>query len=116
MSTVDITMNRVGEVNTRTGVATISGTYMCTNSNFIDVFGDIRQNVGRVFTIVGSFGFVDFGICDEAPHSWSADVFPQSDKFAGGKTMTVTFAFSCGLFECVSGSVEQTVLLHGGGQ
>jgi hypothetical protein len=30
--------------------------------------------------------------------------------------MTVTFAFSCGPFECGSGFVEQTVQLRGGGK
>ena len=79
---MDLTVNRLGE-NPHTGAATVSGTYTCTNGDFIDVFGDVRQNVGRVFTIVGSFGFTDLGTCDEAPHSWSADVFPQSRKFAG---------------------------------
>jgi hypothetical protein len=111
--TVDITVNRFGVVNAHTGVATISGTYTCTNGDFIEVFGDARQNVGRLFTIVGSFDFFDSDTCDEAPHSWSADVFPQSGKFAGGKMMTVTFAFSCGPFECAEGFVEQTVQLRG---
>jgi len=111
--TVDITVNRYGTVNTRTGVATISGTYTCTNGDFIDVFVDARQNVGR-FTILGSGGFFEFGTCDGAPHSWSADVFPQNGKFAGGKTLTLNFAFACGPFECASGFVEQKVQLRGG--
>lgn len=111
--TVDITVNRFGTVNARTGIATISGTYTCTNGDFIQAFVDARQNVGR-FTIFGSGSFFDFGTCDGAPHSWSADVFPQNGKFAGGKTMTVTFAFSCGPFECAVGFVEQTVQLRGG--
>lgn len=114
--TVDITVNRFGKVNARTGVATISGTYTCTNGDFIDVFGNARQNVGRFFTIVGSFGFFDSGTCDGAPRSWSADVFPQSGKFGGGKAMTVTFAFSCGPFVCADGFVERTVQLRGGGK
>jgi hypothetical protein len=62
--TVDITVNRFGKFNARTGVATISGTYTCTNGDFIDVFVDARQNVGR-FSILGSGGFFDFGTCDE---------------------------------------------------
>jgi hypothetical protein len=111
--TVDITVNRFGVVNAHTGVATISGTYTCTNGDFINVSGDARQNVGRLITIVGSFGFSDSGTCDEAPHSWSADVFPQSGKFAGGKAITVTFAFSCGPFECADGFVQRTVQLRG---
>jgi len=111
--TVDITVNRFGQVNAQTGVATISGTYTCTNGDFIDVFVDARQNVGR-FAILGSGGFFDFGTCDGAPHTWSADVFPQNGKFAGGKTLTLNFATSCGIFECGFGFVEQKVQLRGG--
>jgi hypothetical protein len=110
--TVDIAVNGVGTVKPRTGVATISGTYTCTNGDFIDLFGDARQRAGRVI-ILGSFEIFDVGTCDGAPHAWSADVFPENGKFVGGKTMTVTFAFSCGPFECVEGFVEQTVRLRG---
>jgi hypothetical protein len=112
--TLDITVNRFGTVNARTGVATISGSYTCTNGDFIDVSGEARQNVGRLVTIRGSFFFFDFGTCDGAPHSWSADVFPESGKFAGGKAMTVTFAISCGPFDCATGYVEQKIQLRGG--
>jgi len=113
--TVDITVNRYGKVNARTGVATISGTYTCTNGDFIDVFVDARQNVGR-FTILGSGSFFDSGTCDGAPHTWAADVFPQNGKFKGGKALTLNFAASCGLFECSFGYAEQTVQLRGGGK
>jgi hypothetical protein len=58
---------------------------------------------------------VDFGTCDGAPHTWSAEVFPQNGKFAGGKATTVTAALACGPFEnCASGFVEQVVQLRGG--
>jgi hypothetical protein len=114
--TVDITVNPFGEFNAGTGVATISGTYTCTNGDFISVNGNARQNVGRVATIFGFFGFGDSGTCDGEPHSWSAEVFPQSGKFKGGKAISVTFAFSCGPFLCADGFVEQTVQLRGGRQ
>ena len=117
LPTVDITVNRDGQVNARTGVATVSGTYTCTNSDFIDVFVDARQNVGRIFTISGFFSFVDSGTCDGVPHTWAADVFPQNGKFAGGKMMTMTSAVSCDpffFFLCADGFVEQTVQLRGG--
>jgi hypothetical protein len=112
--TVDIAVNRFGQVNARTGVATISGTYTCTNGEFIDVFVDARQNVGRFFSIFGFGAFTDFGTCDGASHTWAADVFPQSGKFGGGKALTVTFAFACGAFECADGFVETTIQLRGG--
>jgi hypothetical protein len=110
--TVDITVNRYGKVKPKTGVATISGTYTCTDGDFIDVFGDARQRAGRII-IAGSFEFVDFDTCDDAPHAWAADVFPDNGRFVGGKAMTVTFAFACGSFECADGFVEQTVRLRG---
>ena len=111
--TVDITVNRFGTVNAQTGVATISGTYTCTDGDFIDIFVDARQNVGR-FAILGSGGFFDFGTCDGTAHTWSADIFPQNGKFKGGKTLTLNFATSCGLFECGFGFAERTVQLRGG--
>jgi hypothetical protein len=110
--TVDITVNPFGTVNTRTGVATISGTYTCTDGDFIDVFVEARQTVGR-FAILGFGGFFDFGTCDGEPHAWSVEVSPQNGKFKGGRAMTVVFAFSCGPFECAEGFAEQTVRLRG---
>jgi hypothetical protein len=110
--TVDITVNRLGTFNSRTGVATISGTYTCDNADFIVVFIDARQKVGR-FTVVGFGEFFDFDTCNGEPHTWSAEVFPDNGKFAGGKTLTLAFAFACGAFECAEGFVEQTVQLRG---
>jgi hypothetical protein len=107
------TVNSYGTVNTRTGVATISGTYACSHADFMDVFVDAHQPVGR-FTILGSGEFFDFNTCDGATHTWAAQVIPQNGKFAGGKTMTVSFATSCGPLECAYGYAEQKVQLRGG--
>lgn len=110
--TVDITLNQYGKVNTRTGVATISGTYSCSNGNSIDAFIEASQQAGR-FVVLGSGEFFDVGTCDGAPHNWTAAVYPQAGKFAGGKAMTVTFAFACGVFECSEGYTQQVVILQG---
>lgn len=110
---LNITVKPSGTVNTRTGVARISGTYTCSSADFLDVVVDARQPVGR-FTILGSGEFFDFNTCDGASHNWTANVVPVNGKFAGGKTMTVTIAYACGAFECSSGYVEQKVQLRGG--
>jgi hypothetical protein len=110
--TVDVTVNRNGTFNSRTGVATISGTYTCTDADFIELFVDARQNVGR-FAVTGSGEFFDSGTCDGASHAWSVEVFPQNGRFGGGKAMTMTFTLACGTFECAEGFVEQTVHLRG---
>ena len=111
--TVSISVNRTGFVNAKTGVATLSGTYTCTNADSIQVFGEADQSVGR-FIISGQFFFFDFGTCDGTAHNWVADAVSLNGKFAGGKSVTVTFAFACGAFECSEGFVQQTVQLKGG--
>lgn len=109
----DLTVNPVDKVNTRTGVATISGTYTFSNGDFLGLSGDASQNVGRVATIRGSFFLFDYGTCDETAHSWTGNAIPQSGKFAGGKAMTITFAFTCDPFQCADGFVERKIQLRG---
>jgi len=110
--TVDLTVNRTGTVNTRTGVATISGTFTCSNADFIDIFVNASQNVGR-FTIRGSGESFVGGLCDGTAHPWSADVSGDNGKFAGGKSMTVSDGFACGPLECFDSFVQQVVMLRG---
>jgi hypothetical protein len=110
--TVDITVDPVGAFDARTGFATITGTYVCTNGDFIDVFGDAQQAAGR-FTVVASFEFFAVDTCDGTTRSWSAVVIPENGRFAGGKAMTVTQAFSCGPFQCADDFETQTVQLRG---
>ena len=110
--TVNVTVNRVGSFNSRTGYVTISGTYSCTSGSSINVFVDARQNAGR-FVVLGYGSFYDANTCDGSVRPWSAVVQPTAGKFAGGKALTVTFSFACGQVECATGYVEQTVLLTG---
>lgn len=110
--TIDFTVNRVGTVNTRTGVATISGTFSCANADFAELDVDARQNVGR-FSVRGFGYFFESGVCDGTWHPWSADIYPDNGKFAGGKALTVTFSYACGIFDCAFGYSEQSVMLRG---
>jgi hypothetical protein len=68
--------------------------------------------VGRGF--VDGFGFAVLdGICDGTAQPWAVQVYPDGGKFAGGKSLTATFAFGCGAFFCETGYVEQAVQLRG---
>ena len=111
--TVSVSVNPIGKFNSHTGTATISGTYICGNADFIDVQVQASQAVGR-FIIQGFGDVFDVGTCDGTPRTWSAEVVGQNGKFAGGKALTVTFAFACGAFECATGFAEQRVQLKGG--
>lgn len=110
---VEITVNPNGYVDGRTGIATISGTYTCENADFVDLFVDAAQSAGKRFTIQGSGYFFVSGTCDGTPQQWSATIYPQNGKFAGGKTLSVAFAYSCGPFQCAFGYAQQEVLLSG---
>lgn len=106
-----ITLDPIGHFNARTGVATLSGTWSCTGvADFAEIDGQLTQMVGR-FAIRGSF-FTGAGPCDGTLQSWSATVFPDNGKFAGGRSAAVAFTFACGPLFCSEGYAEQTVKLR----
>jgi hypothetical protein len=113
--TVEIALNRFGRVDIHTGIATVSGTYTCTNGDFLDVFVDASQRVGRG-SVLGGGSFFATDTSDGESHAWTVDLNPENGRFAGGKTMTVAFSFSCGEVLCTDGFFEQTIQLRGGGQ
>jgi hypothetical protein len=110
---LSLTVDPTGTVDIKTGVATLTGTFSCVNGDAIVGYVDARQNVGR-FTVFGSGIFMQADACDGKLHPWAASVVPANGKFAGGKSMGVTFATSCGVSTCGEGYVEQIVQLHGG--
>ena len=113
---VSVTINPRGTVN-RAGVARVSGTVTCTSEDpegfLFDVYGSMRQNVGR-FSVEGYFDSYQFTPCDGLTRPWSADVFGNG-KFAGGKAVTVALAFACGSFSCGEGYAEATIQLSRNG-
>ena len=111
--TATVTVDPRGTFSSKTGIAHLSGSYTCTDADSIDVFGNVRQPVGRL-AVLGSFEFFDEQTCDGTPHAWTADVVPDNGKFAGGKALTVSFSFACGVIDCTEGFTEQTVHLSGG--
>lgn len=108
---VDVTVNPTGTFDPKTGSATISGTLQCSGEDaefaFLDV--ELRQSVGR-FTVLG-FGSIE-AACEASPQPWSVEVFGETGKFAGGKAVTVVFAFACGPFTCGDDFEERTVRLR----
>jgi hypothetical protein len=110
--TIEVTIAPNGTV--KKGVATLHGTYTCTGTaDFVDIFGFLQQAVGR-FIIQGEFDdFVAPPVCDGTAQTWSADVFGDNGKFAGGKTATATFTLACNVVFCSEWDVQQTVHLSG---
>jgi hypothetical protein len=136
--TVDITVNPIGQFNARTVVATISGTYTCTNADWIGIEIGVEQNAGR-FRIGTTTFFGSEGTCDGIPHTWvadtypsfwvtldpaiadhripytwGADVFPQNRKLSAGKVMLYIWGYACGFggWNCGYGGLEQEIQLR----
>ncbi|HLA17389.1 MAG TPA: hypothetical protein VJZ72_10865 [Candidatus Limnocylindrales bacterium] len=105
---VDIRIDPTGSVNNKTGVASISGTVTCNQDAFAFVYGDLRQNIGRVFTVRGWFG-TEMS-CSTEPTDWSATITPESGKFAAGKaTASANIEAYNGIegaFDTASGSIR----------
>jgi hypothetical protein len=110
---IELTVNKTGRFNSKTGSATISGTVTCSGGpadfSFIDV--SVRQAVGRFFVDGG--GSIEGFVCDGSTQEWSAEVFGFNGIFKGGKALTASFAFACGTFLCGESFLERVVQLKG---
>ena len=113
-ATVDLTLDPIGHVDARTGVAEVSGTLTCAGTGGVFIFGDLHQAVGR-FTISGGFfAPIAASSCDGTPQRWMAEVREEvTGKFAGGKATVSAFAIGCvETGDCVSDVEERTIFLR----
>lgn len=110
--TAEITLATVGTVDPVTGIAVVRGTSTCSLGSFVDLFGILRQRIGR---IIIEASFWTFGVCD-GTSSWEAQVSaPNALLTAGPAEVTVQAfffdpVFGQGAFAQQSG----TVRLRGG--
>ena len=115
---VDLTVNRFATFNPRTGSATVSGTLLCAGEwGGVDTLSaTLTQRAGR-FTVRG-FAFIEPGVlvCDNMHRSWSAEVVPDSGKFAGGQAAITVSAHICEEFGCGTDALETIVVLRAGGR
>jgi hypothetical protein len=107
--TVNASVNRTGKVD-KYGNAVLTGTFTCTDGDFIELDTSLYQPVGRL-AVLGDGFTGDNEPCDGLTHSWTTVVVPSNGKFAGGKAASFTFAFSCGSVFCADTFVTQTVKL-----
>ncbi len=104
-----LTISDSGSVNTRTGVATVRGSVTCNTNGWINLGGELRQNLGRTVTIRGNF-YTNIDCTAGAPVSWSVTVTPQSGKFAGGSAVVNANSWGCNGVSCDDAS-EQNKLI-----
>jgi hypothetical protein len=107
-----VTIDPTGSFNSRSGTATVRGTITCTGGtlngkNGIDV--QMTQTVGR--SHFNGYGFATFA-CDGTVEAWSAEIFSDAGKFAGGKATVSAYANACGDFDCGFDEAHQVVTLR----
>jgi hypothetical protein len=109
--TVSLTIDPVGTVDGKTGVATVSGTYTCEGqADFVIRLGELRQQVGR-FTVIGFFD--DIGLPCGGTFKWSAEAVSENGKFSGGKAATLNLIAGCNALGCNVYESENAIHLRG---
>ena len=110
---IDLTVNKTGTFDPKTGNATVSGASTCTGEGveFASLDGNLSQRAGRV--IIRGFFFIEL-VCDGETHPWTAEVQADNGLFKGGNATLQAFAFACDAFQCGEANVEQTVKLKAG--
>lgn len=109
--TLEVTVNPTGRFDARTGIATISGTLLCSEdagAAFLEA--QLSQRVGRL--LIRGFGATEV-VCDGTAQPWSLDIFGDNGLFKGGKAASVTFSIACGIAFCSEYFAEQTIQLKG---
>jgi len=109
---VSLTVNDVGQVDKKTGVATISGTYTCIGTaDFTIVQGRLQQEQDDAVQVGGDFdgGELTCG----GTFDWSAAVTPESGKFKRGLAATIALTVSCNSLGCNVYETLEVVRLRG---
>jgi hypothetical protein len=93
----------------RAGVATLSGTVSCTGADWLEIEGELRQQVGR-FTVSG-WGYTE-AECTSEPSPFQLSIAGQTGKFGGGQASATVWAYACGDEDCAFDSDSRTVRLR----
>lgn len=97
---VSMVVNEVGQVNKKTGVATVSGTYTCLGeADFMVLQGTLSQRQGDIH-VTGNFEQTDL-VCG-GTHNWRADVVSDNakTKFKRGDAATIALMVGCNRLGC----------------
>jgi hypothetical protein len=90
--TATVTVSNTAVVDRTTGIATVSGTFTCTDAALL--FVQVHLEQGRAD---GSDIFVDSGSpCDGATHEWFLAIQSQTaTAFKGGRALVTAYSSAC---------------------
>src|SRR5260370_2367347 len=118
---IGVSVDTVGSVDTKTGVATIQGTVNSSRPVTIFVSGVLRQKVGRLHIISGEFGNPPSVISQGSPVlvfcsgqcPWSVRIVSADGAFGGGYALISLSAFASDSDEFAMSQLSETLHLDG---
>ena len=109
-----LTLNAVGRVKSRTGLATLTGTISCSKPAYVNTnAGRLTQKVGRN-TIAAAFS-IDSFFCPGGSVPWQTTAASPTGPFIGGQANVdlSIFGYAPASGEFENAAVQQSVLLKG---
>jgi len=107
--TIDLTVNKVGSVIPKEGVATVRGKVICSQPASVYLYGDLERRIGRVY-VRGSF-YKNFWCDGNTP--WSVKVTSENGLFVAGKAQASVYAYSFSDSYWGFDEVHKTIRLKG---
>jgi len=108
-----VVVDRHGQVDTKTGVATFGGTITCSRANSYAYvsFGELTQRFGNRAVVTGQFNAYEQFPCSPTPTRWTRTVAPASGKFGGGKANLSIYGAAC-FMRCFYFTIENELALR----
>jgi hypothetical protein len=113
--TADISVDPDAVLNAD-GSVTVTGTYSCTESDNLSVFGGVDQT-SRGTKVTGFTETFEEGTCDGTVHDWTLTVVPDEGSYKEVTASSSWFALGCidDSAYCSGAFVEQRLRLHAAG-
>jgi hypothetical protein len=87
--TVEFIVDQFGSINASTGVAFVRGTATCSLWSYFNLYGVLRQRIGRLIVEAPFYGY---GECNGAT-SWEVEVRAQNGLLVGGRAEVLVDAY-----------------------
>lgn len=113
--TISVTVDPVGTALPN-GDAQVSGTFTCTDSNFVEMDGTLTQIWKRVKINGFFYRGIHKKMCDGQAHDWSQVVRSDNGIFAKGPATLLITGGACGEIECTDLHVKKKVTLKESGR
>lgn len=97
--TIEITVDGSATVNPQTEEVTLSGTVACTNTDYMEFYGAVKQ-IGEDRHFISAY-FNEYDLeCDATPVPWTITELGDG-VFIDGPGLVDIEAYSCSFLECV---------------